>query len=249
MDKKEELKIKSAKLINELNKYTNDIKDIFSNYGFEVNSNELKPLVSNTLQYESITYSQTESIINDIDLLNFLLNNEGGCKLSSLKNKDYYTINIFQSIEFIDFIQKKISKEISDFLKYVSSHTNINLSALKTSQLNMNEWYKLLKEMDSKILKDKELQIIEYILRFSATKGFITSKTNKKGTEAISNNNLAFIYDLLYYMQNKNRNSTSNQKEKSDYIRYRLRKISWEKIMGKNQNISQETNPKASNSL
>lgn len=31
MDKKEELKIKSAKLTNELNKYQNDIKDIFSN--------------------------------------------------------------------------------------------------------------------------------------------------------------------------------------------------------------------------
>ena len=64
----------------------------------------------------------------------------------------------------------------------------------------MSEWYKLLKEMDRKIEKDKELQIIEYILRFSTTKGFITSKINKKGTKAISNNNLAFIYDLLYYI-------------------------------------------------
>lgn len=243
MDKKEELKIKSAKLTNELNKYQNDIKDIFSNYGFEVNSNELKPFISTTLQYESIIYSPTESIINDIDLLNFLLNNEDGCKLVSLKNKDYYTINIFQRIKLIDSIQKKISKEISDFLNYASSRTNINLSILKTSQLNMSEWYKLLKEMDRKIEKDKEIQIIEYILRFSTTKGFITSKINKKGTKAISNNNLAFIYDLLYYIQNKNRDSTLNQKEKSDHIRYRLRKISWGKIMGKNQNISQETNP------
>lgn len=243
MDKKEELKIKSAKLTNELNKYQNDIKDIFSNYGFEVNSNELKPFISTTLQYESIIYSPTESIINDIDLLNFLLNNEDGCKLVSLKNKDYYTINIFQRIKLIDSIQKKISKEISDFLNYASSRTNINLSILKTSQLNMSEWYKLLKEMDRKIEKDKEIQIIEYILRFSTTKGFITSKINKKGTKAISNSNLAFIYDLLYYIQNKNRDSTLNQKEKSDHIRYRLRKISWEKIMGKNQNISQETNP------
>lgn len=200
MDKKEELKIKSAKLTNELNKYQNDIKDIFSNYGFEVNSNELKPFISTTLQYESIIYSPTESIINDIDLLNFLLNNEDGCKLVSLKNKDYYTINIFQRIKLIDSIQKKISKEISDFLNYASSRTNINLSILKTSQLNMSEWYKLLKEMDRKIEKDKELQIIEYILRFSTTKGFITSKINKKGTKAISNNNLAFIYDLLYYI-------------------------------------------------
>ena len=199
MDKKEELKIKSAKLTNELNKYQNDIKDIFSNYGFEVNSNELKPFISTTLQYESIIYSPTESIINDIDLLNFLLNNEDGCKLVSLKNKDYYTINIFQRIKLIDSIQKKISKEISDFLNYASSRTNINLSILKTSQLNMSEWYKLLKEMDRKIEKDKELQTIEYILRFSTTKGFITSKINKKGTKAISNNNLAFIYDLLYY--------------------------------------------------
>ena len=136
MDKKEELKIKSAKLTNELNKYQNDIKDIFSNYGFEVNSNELKPFISTTLQYESIIYSPTESIINDIDLLNFLLNNEDGCKLVSLKNKDYYTINIFQRIKLIDSIQKKISKEISDFLNYASSRTNINLSILKTSQLN-----------------------------------------------------------------------------------------------------------------
>lgn len=200
MDKKEELKIKSAKLTNELNKYQNDIKDIFSNYGFEVNSNELKPFISTTLQYESIIYSPTESIINDIDLLNFLLNNEDGCKLVSLKNKDYYTINIFQRIKLIDSIQKKISKEISDFLNYASSRTNINLSILKTSQLNMSEWYKLLKEMDRKIEKDKEIQIIEYILRFSTTKGFITSKINKKGTKAISNNNLAFIYDLLYYI-------------------------------------------------
>lgn len=200
MDKKEELKIKSAKLTNELNKYQNDIKDIFSNYGFEVNSNELKPFISTTLQYESIIYSPTESIINDIDLLNFLLNNEDGCKLVSLKNKDYYTINIFQRIKLIDSIQKKISKDISDFLNYASSRTNINLSILKTSQLNMSEWYKLLKEMDRKIEKDKEIQIIEYILRFSTTKGFITSKINKKGTKAISNNNLAFIYDLLYYI-------------------------------------------------
>ena len=97
--------------------------------------------------------------------------------------------------------------------------------------------------MDRKIEKDNELQTIEDMLRFSTTKGFITSKINKKGTKAISNNNLAFIYDLLYYIPNKNRDSTLNQKEKSDHIRYRLRKISWEKIMGKNQNISQETNP------
>lgn len=250
MNIKENLNIKLMELTDELNKYINDLKDIFSNYGFEVKSDELKPFTASALLYDATTYRPTERIIRDIDLLNFLLNNEEGYKLRSLKKKDYYTINLFQAIDYTCFLQKKILKDIKDFIEYTSPHTNIDLSTLKISQLSINEWYEILKGIESSIEKDKEIQIIEYTLKFSIANGFITNQINKKGTNAISNANLAFIYDLLYYIKNKNRdNNTLNQKEKSDYIRHRLKKIPWEKIMGENQNISQKSNPKASNSL
>lgn len=246
MNKIEDLKTKSMEFINEINKFTDDIKDIFSNYGFEVKRNEIKPFIAIIYQYETITYSPTESIINDIDLLNFLQEEEE-YKLQSSKRKNYYTINFFQIIEIKSFIQQKISKDIKNFLEYIKTRTNIDIPTFKASQLSMDDWYQLLKKIDKKIEKDKELQTIEYILRFSTARFFIKSTVNKKGTKAISNNNLAFIYDLLYYIQNKNRNSTLQTKEKSDYIRYRLKKIPWEKIMGENQNISQKSNPINSN--
>ena len=233
MEINEDLKTKSMKVMNDLSKYTNDIKEIFSDYHFEIKSDELKPFISITLLYDAIKYSPTESITKDIDLLNFLLNNEEGCKLLSLKQKNYFTMNTFQVIEYANFLKNKISKEIRNLLDYTSSRTNLDLSAFETSQLSIDEWYQLFKKADNNI-NDNELQTIEYILKFSTTKDFITNKINKKGTEAISNHNLAFIYDLLYYIQNKHRDNNSSPKEKSDYIRYRLRKISWEKIMGKN---------------
>lgn len=233
--------IKSLPLFKEIDKYANEIKCIFKEYNFNVEKEEIMPFASIAMFYEAHITSKAENIAKDIELYFFLNKNEEVCKLQSINNKEYYTLNNIQLLEYKNFLLKKINKDLSDHIDFISKQCNRDFTNLKKAKIPLEEWYDFIKNSYVSIEEkdNKELLIIRSIYNFAPKKGFITHSENKKGTNAITNVEASLIYDIMFFIKNKYRDNILSTKEKSDCIRYRLNKI-----MGKNHGRKSKYFPK-----
>lgn len=117
------------------------------------------------------------------------------------------------------------SSFVFTFRKPKSNVTPISCFSVSLSTI-IDQWYEILTKHNFIIEQknNKELVTIRNIYKFATTKGLIVEKINQKGTNALTNKDLSFIYDIIFFIKNKKRDTISNTKEKSDYIRYRLKK-------------------------
>lgn len=178
--------------------------------------------VSSTMLYEVQTQLTIERIVNDIELYRFLNDNESELELHSPTHKGCYKLDIFQIRDFKSKILNKINTNISSLIK----KSNNQAFQFESIKLSIDQWYEILTKHNFIIEQknNKELVTIRNIYKFATTKGLIVEKINQKGTNALTNKDLSFIYDIIFFIKNKKRDTISNTKEKSDYIRYRLKK-------------------------
>lgn len=107
----------------------------------------------------------------------------------------------------------------------IKEYVNLN-KHLKDKTFTMDEWKDILSNTNkftdkSHIIKDTRIISIIY----NIVQPLFSKSKNQKGNNNITNKDAALIYDILYYIKYKSRDNTTSQKEKSDNIRYRLKKI------------------------
>lgn len=211
-----------AAFFEEIQNITNEIECIFKDYNFHIEKGDLLRFVSSTMLYETQIQLSIESIVNDIELYRFLNDSENEFELHSPTHKGCYKLNIFQISDFKLNILNKINTNILSLTK----ESNNQAFQFESKKLNIDQWYEILTKHNFIIEQknNKELVTIRNIYKFATTKGLIVEKINQKGTNALTNKDLSFIYDIIFFIKNKKRDTISNTKEKSDYIRYRLKK-------------------------
>ena len=222
-----------AAFFEEIQNITNEIEGIFKDYNFHIEKKDLLQFVSSTMLYEVQTQLTIERIVNDIELYRFLNDNESELELHSPTHKGCYKLDIFQIRDFKSKILNKINTNISSLIK----KSNNQAFQFESIKLSIDQWYEILTKHNFIIKQknNKELVTIRNIYKFATTKGLIVEKINQKGTNALTNKDLSFIYDIIFFIKNKKRDTISNTKEKSDYIRYRQKKSGkkkWEIMFG-----------------
>lgn len=209
-------------MINETNKIYKELEDIFNNYGYtidDIDSSQKLILKSFYQTYGVEIYTPHETIVSDINLYQFMNEHEyDELEIYSRKRNIKIRLNRIQYLYIQMMLQNNINQNIKEYV-------NIN-KHLKDKTFTMDEWKDVLSNTNkitdkSHIIKDTRIISIIY----NIVQPLFSKSKNQKGNNNITNKDAALIYDILYYIKYKSRDNTTSQKEKSDNIRYRLKKI------------------------
>lgn len=209
-------------MINETNKIYKELEDIFNNYGYtidDIDSSQKLILKSFYQTYGVEIYTPYETIVSDINLYQFMDEHEyDELEIYSRKRNIKIRLNRIQYFYILMMIKNNINRNIKEYV-------NLN-KHLKDKTFTMDEWKDILSNTNkftdkSHIIKDTRIISIIY----NIVQPLFSKSKNQKGNNNITNKDAALIYDILYYIKYKSRDNTTSQKEKSDNIRYRLKKI------------------------
>lgn len=200
---------------------------IFNENGYPADNIKIEQIKAYYFAYRTEIYSTCETTINNINLCLFIEEHlNEGLEVRSILRKSKISINFIQCEQIRQHLYNKIKQGIAEVL---GDTLKDKMDAIKILKPKLQDWKILLEKIqqiatvstttehkiDEKYLVSSLLKIVEPILQ---------KETNQKGSNNITNKEAVLIYDLLYYIKYGNNNETISNKEKSDYIRYRLKK-------------------------
>lgn len=210
--------------INEIDKY---IIDIFNDNGYSTDNIRIEIIRSYHITYEANIYPTCETTINNINLYQFIEKHFGNdLEIRSKSRKSNISLSIIQCLQIQKHLKEEINLGINEILGDVIKD---KMDFLEKTKPSLQDWKKLLEKVliqatppitkshkfDDTLLVSVLLKVIEPILQ---------KEPNQKGSNNITNKEAALIYDLLYYIKYGIKDMTASNKEKADYIRYRLKK-------------------------
>lgn len=213
----------------ELNLCTIDKKiiEIFNDNGYAADNIKIEQIKAYYFIYRTEIYSTCETTINNINLCLFIEEHlNEGLEVRSILRKSKISINFIQCEQIRQHLYNKIKQGIAEVLDDTLKN---KMDAIKTLNPKLQDWKRLLEKIQqfATVSTTKEHQIDEKYLVSSLLKivePILQKETNQKGTNNITNKEAALIYDLLYYIKFNSRNTIATNKEKSDYIRQRLKR-------------------------
>lgn len=206
----------------------NDIALILKKYNYSIPESDMFYLGILGLLYDVQTFFPQETIINNLKLILFLQQNES-CFVCSTQKKEKIQIPFTQQINICSYLQKEVEEQICIFFK--EHFPDIPLKDF--SEYTLSDWLIFFRKIPIPTTKEHQISEIYYIktiYNIAINNQLFALQKNSKGTFSITNKEASFIYDLLQYIKTGvfDKSSEISNKEKSDYIRYRL------KQMGKN---------------
>ncbi len=213
--------------MNEMEEMDKYIISIFNDYGYSTDNINIIIIRSYHITYGAEIYTTCETTINNINLYQFIEEHFGNdLEIRSKSRKSSINLNLIQCMQIQKHILKEIDLGINEVLGHVLKDKMDELERLKPS---LQDWKNLLEKIlkyatepttkehkfDDTVLVSNLLKIIDPLLQ---------KEKNQKGSNNITNKEAALIYDLLYYIKYGSKNMIASNKEKSDYIRYRLKK-------------------------
>ena len=219
--------MKGRELLAELNKNEYRIKELLESYDYS-------EYIDISLIIEKLRYTfnvpvrtPQATIINFLELYVFLEENDE-ITLNSNSSMSKIKIDLFTTIPLLTLLSKLIQKYIVE-LEQAHPFMEKIYAKYKTKEITFQMYLSFFRSTYVDECKytvfNEETALISMYKMFKNAGLFTSDKVNQKGTTKLSNRDGAFLYDMLLIIRDEEINDILTDKEKSDYIRYRLEKL------------------------